>query len=132
MLDVDAPPAFYSRQDVRPFCPGGQTYGVRPQDAETGANAHFGFSVDPTCGTLMLSGGDAMDNWLVEHPGAIALGEAPRFAIVEASKLPTPRDHATLIVGTLQRRRLLFGEGRLSDGLGTLADTWSYPLEGCL
>jgi len=96
------------------------------------AGAHFGFSVDAACGTLMLSGGDNLDNYALAHSGALVLGEAPRFAAVEASELPPARDHATLVVDPLRRRMLLFGGGRLGDGLGTLADTWVYPLEGCL
>lgn len=95
------------------------------------AAAHFAHTVDPTCGALLMTGGDNLDNFDVAFTDALVFGEAPRFARVPASELPPPRDHASLALDPLRRRLILFGGGAAGDGLGTLSDAWIRPLEGC-
>jgi len=95
------------------------------------AGAHFGYALDPTCATLMLSAGDNLDNYDVSFTDGLVTTGSPRFALLTTSNLPPPRDHPSMILDG-QRRLILYGGGTLGDGLGTLGDAWMLKLGACL
>lgn len=93
--------------------------------------AHFGYAVDGVCGALVLVGGDNLDNEDTALGTNLALRPTPVFALLPASRLPPPVDHASLIIDGMRRRLVLFGGGTLGDGLNTLSDAWTYSLGAC-
>jgi hypothetical protein len=93
--------------------------------------AHFGFAVDPVCGRLVLEAGDNLDNQDTSLGSTLSLGAPSRFSLLQTSTLPPPRDHPSMILDASRRRLVLFGGGRLGDGLGTLGDAWTYALSPC-
>ena len=103
---------------------------LRPSGSSV-AGAHFGVAFDAGCAALYLSGGDNLDNFDVSFTDALVLGAAPRFARVPTSKLPPVRDHPSLVLDSRRRTLVLYGGGRLGDGLPTLDDAWAYALAGC-
>lgn len=98
---------------------------------DTVAGAHFGHALDPTCGQLLMTGGDNLDNFDTSFTDALVLGDAARIVRVPASGMPTPRDHPSLVVDDARRRMILFGGGAVGDGLGTRNDAWTRPLGAC-
>jgi hypothetical protein len=93
--------------------------------------AHYGYAVDGACGALVLVGGDDLDNEDTALGVTLTLGPTPAFALLPASELPPPVDHASLIVDGMRRRLVLFGGGTLGDGLSTLSGAWIYNLGAC-
>jgi len=92
--------------------------------------SHFGFAVDTQCDALVLVAGDNLDN--IDTSLATTFDFATTtFARLETSTLPHPRDHPSLVVDSTRHQLVLFGGGTLGDGLGTLDDAWSLPLEVC-
>ena len=98
---------------------------------DTIAGAHFGHALDPTCGTQVTTAGDNLDNFDVSFTDALVLSDTPRIVHLPASTMPTPRDHPSLVVDDARRRLILFGGGTVGDGLGTLNDAWTRPIESC-
>ena len=98
---------------------------------DTVAGAHFGHAHDPTCGTLITTGGDNLDNFDVSFNDALVLSDMPRIVHMPSTVMPTPRDHPSLVVDDARRRLILFGGGTVGDGLGTLNDAWTRPIGDC-
>ncbi len=94
--------------------------------------AHFGYAMDPACGTLVLSGGDNLDNYDTAFTNGLVVDGSPKFSVLSTSNLPPPRDHPSMILDARRRRLVLFGGGTLGDGLGTLNDAWLLDLGSCL
>jgi hypothetical protein len=98
----------------------------------TAAAAHFGFGYDPHCNTIVMTGGDNLDQFDVSFTDALVIDPtAPRFERIHASVMPPPRDHASLMIDEGRRRMIVFGGGRAGDGLGTRNDAWMRVLDEC-
>jgi hypothetical protein len=94
------------------------------------AGAHFGHALDAQCGRIVLSAGDNLDNYDTAFTDALTIsgGTTGRFDLIDTSNLPPPRDHPSMILDASRRRLVLYGGGRLGDGLGLLDDCWILPL----
>jgi N-acetylneuraminic acid mutarotase len=95
------------------------------------AAAHFGYAFDPTCNAEILSSGDNLDNYDLALTDALTLTDPAGFALIPSSKMPPPRDHATMIEDLSRRQLVLYGGGSLGDGLGLLGDAWTRELGAC-
>jgi len=93
--------------------------------------AHFGYAADTTCGSILLSAGDNLDNYDVGFTDQLFVRGAPHYAVIPASVMPPARDHPSMILDGKRRRLVLFGGGTLGDGLGFLGDTWVLPIGAC-
>ncbi len=96
------------------------------------ANAHTAHALDDACGAMIMSGGDNLDGFVTGTSAVLALGAHPRMIRLPASALPTPRDHASLVLDPVRRRLVFYGGGALGEGLDTFEDAWAYPLGACL
>jgi hypothetical protein len=95
------------------------------------AAAHFGYAFDPACNAEVLSSGDNLDNYDVALTDALTVADPTGFSLIPSSKMPPPRDHASMIEDLSRRQLVLFGGGRLGDGLGLLGDAWTLELGAC-
>ena len=92
--------------------------------------AHFGQATDVACDRVVLVGGDNLDNQDTSLATTFDYAGAT-FARLPTANLPRPRDHASMVIDSTRHQVVLFGGGTLGDGLGTLNDAWSLPLEAC-
>jgi hypothetical protein len=95
------------------------------------AAAHFGYALDATCNALFLSAGDNLDNYDLALTDALTLTAPLHIDLVPSSRMPPPRDHTAMIEDASRRRLVLYGGGRLGDGLGLLDDAWTLALGEC-
>lgn len=93
--------------------------------------AHFGHALDATCGAIVMSGGDNLDNYDTAFTDQLSVRGTPRYQTIATSTLPPARDHPSMIFDPVRRRLILYGGGSLGDGLGVLNDAWFLPIGDC-